>query len=450
MNRKLVFSILTLFLGITINAQELLTLQKCREMALKNNKEMAAALKQTQSADYTMKSYKANFFPNFALGGMGGYSNAKGDFALPLGQLPVSIPIVPGLTINHTFDIPDMNLNYKIKTFYTAGLSLEQPIYMGGKIISAYKMSKLGKEMAQFNENLTASEVILATDEAYVLLTKAREMKKVAKKYNNVLVELMKNVESAYQHGLKSKNDILKVQVKLNESELGIRKAENAIRLASMNLCHLIGKPLNSDVFLSDDLPGIAKHLDVMVTDISDRPEYNLLNRKVEIAKQQVKLSRSEMLPQIGIRGSYDYVNGLELNKQKVFDNAGFSVMLNVSVPIFHFGERQNKVKAAKMKLEQARLEQENLNEKMLLELTQAINNLDESKMEVEITDRSLSQAEENMKVSKSQFDAGLETLSEHLEAQALWQQAYATKVDAYFQYYLSYVKYLKAAGGLN
>ena len=101
------------------------------------------------------------------------------------------------------------------------------------------------------------------------------------------------------------------------------------------------------------------------------------------------------------------------------------------------------------MKLEQIRLEQSNLNEKMMLELTQAENNLDEAKLEAELADRSLEQASENQRVSKGQYEAGLETLSDHLEAQALWQQAYATQVDAHFQLYLQYVNYLKASGRL-
>ena len=40
-----------------------------------------------------------------------------------------------------------------------------------------------------------------------------------------------------------------------------------------------------------------------------------------------------------------------------------------ISIPLFHFGERSNKVRAAKAKLEQTRLQQQNLNEQMLLEL---------------------------------------------------------------------------------
>lgn len=445
MNKRLLCCILT-FCSLAVSAQEVLTLTQCRQLALENNKEMAVAAKRTQSAHYTMKSYKGNFFPNLAVNGTGIYSNTKGTLNIPVGD--VSIPILPGFT--PTLQFPDMSLDYKVKTFFMAGVSLEQPIYMGGKIISAYRMSKMGKEMAQLNEHLTASEVILATDNAYVMLVRAYELEKVAQSYHEVLVELMKNVESACKHGLKSKNDILKVQVKLNESELGVRRAENAIRLASMNLCHYVGKPLDSQIRVSDDLPAINEQLEYSLDDISARPEYNLLSKKVGIASQQVKLNRSEMFPQIGVRASYDYMHGLEVGGQNLFDDAGFAVLLNVNIPIYHFGERHNKVRAAKTNLELARLEQSNLNEKMLLELSQAANNLDEAKLESEISGRSFEQAEENMKVSKSQYEAGMETLTDYLEAQAFWQQAYATKIDAGFQLYLNYIKYLKAAGKLN
>ncbi|MBE6275483.1 MAG: TolC family protein [Bacteroides sp.] len=437
---------------LTNSAQEVLTLDQCREMALENNKRMAAANKQTQAAHYTMKSYRGNFFPNFTANGTGLYSSANGTFNIPGGNLPTFFPDANGLpTPNGGFAyFPGIDLNYKVRTVWMGGVQVEQPIFMGGKILAAYKIATLGKQMAQLNENLTATEVILETDHAYALMVKAQEMNKVAESYNAVLQELMKNVQSAYKHGLKSKNDVLKVQVKLNESELSIRKAENAFRLANMNLCHLIGKPLTETLTISDDFPVIEQHLEMQVNDISTRPEYNLLDKQVDIAKQKIKLSQSELLPQVGIRGSYDYVHGLKINEQTLFNQGNFSIMLNVSVPIFHFGERINKVRAAKAQLEQVRMEQADLNEKMYLELTQAANNLDEAKLQAALADRSLEQADENRRISKGEYDAGLEPLSDHLEAQALWQQAYETKVDAHFQLYLNYVKYLKAAGQLH
>ena len=444
--------ILLLFCAITLHAQELLTLDQCRQLALDNNKRMVAASRQTQAAHYTVKSYKGNFFPNFIASGTGLYSTADGTFNIPGGNLPTFLPDANGQpTPNGGFAyFPGIDLNYKVRTVWMGGIQVEQPIFMGGKILAAYRMATLGKQMAQLNENLTATEVILETDQAYALMVKAQEMNKVAESYHAVLQELMKNVQSAYKHGLKSKNDVLKVQVKLNESELSIRKAENALRLANMNLCHLIGKPLTETLQISDDFPVIEQALETQINDITARPEYSLLNKQVDMAKQQVKLSRSELLPQVGIRGSYDYIHGLKVNEQTLFDKGNFSVMLNVTIPLFHFGERINKVRASKAQLEQVRMEQADLNEKMYLELTQAANNLDEAKLQTALADRSLEQADENRRISKGEYEAGLEPLSDHLEAQALWQQAYETKVDAHFQLYLSYVKYLKAAGILT
>lgn len=149
-------------------------------------------------------------------------------------------------------------------------------------------------------------------------------MKVVADAYHTVLTELKKNVESAYKHGLKPQNDVLKVQVRLNESELAVRKAENAFRLATMNLCHLIGKPLTADIHVSGNFPEIEQGLEIQVLDITARPEYTILDKQVAIAKQQVKQNRSELLPKIGIKGSYDYVHGLELNDKNFLDNASF------------------------------------------------------------------------------------------------------------------------------
>ena len=358
--KKISILIGALICSLPLFSQEVLSLEQCREMALRYNKEIAASARQTESARYMVKSYKGNFFPNITAGGTGIYSSADGHYGIAGGNLPVFMPNASGQFLpNGGFAyFPGIDLKYKIGLVYMGGVEVEQPLYMGGKITAAYKMSVLGKEMAQMNETLTATTVILNTDKAYAQVVKAREMKKVADKYHAVLTELHKNVGSAYRHGLKPQNDVLKVQVKLNESELNMRKAENALRLATMNLCHFIGKPLIADIQVSGDYPEVKEDMMMQVSDITARPEYGILNKQVDMAKQQVKLNRSELLPKVGVKGSYNYIHGLEVNDETFLYKGGFSVLLNVSVPLFHFGERINKVRAAKAKLEQTRLEQ--------------------------------------------------------------------------------------------
>ena len=323
--KKKIIILTALLFSTGISAQETLTLEQCREMALKYNKEMAASAKQTESARYTARSYKGNFLPNFTLSGTGIYSTADGSLGIAGGNLPTFLPDATGqfLPNNGFAYFLGVDMNYKIGMVYMGGIQVEQPLYMGGKIRAAYKMSLLGKEMAQLSETLTAIGGHCETDQAYAQVIKAKEMKKVADKYNAVLVELKKNVRKRLQAWTKDlQNDVLKVQVKLNESELNIRKAGNALRLATMNLCHYIGKPLTSDIRTADNFPEVAQDIRLQISDISARPEYAILNQQVAIAKQQVKLNRSELLPQIGVKGSYDYIHGLEVNNQNLLIRA--------------------------------------------------------------------------------------------------------------------------------
>ncbi len=455
---KLILAFSALLLASSASAQEVLTLEACRQEALQYNKEMAASKKQTEAARHTMLSYRGNFLPDISASGSGLYSPTSGSFGMEGGNLPVfALDPTTGQALQ-TAQIayfPGINLDYRIGLVYTGGVHIDQPIYYGGKITAAYRMAQAGHRLAQLNEHLTSNEVIVKTDEAYALVVKAQELHEVALKYQSLLEELMKNVESAYRHGLKPKNDVLKVQVKQNECELNVRKTENALRLATMNLCHLLGRELTSPLTVETEypevevVPALYGHRGTYLLDISKRPEVGMLDEQVNIARQQVKLDRSALLPQIGVRGAFDYLHGLEVNDKNLIDKSGVSVLLNVKVPIYHFGERSRKVQAAKAKLEQTRLQQQDLNEQMQLELAQAANNLDEAHLEAELAEKSLTQAEENMHVSRSQYDAGLETLSDHLEAQALWQSAYATRVNAKFQLYLSSVAYRKAAGEL-
>ena len=424
--------LLVLCLPLTAVAQtDTLTIADCRRMALDNNKELSAARYSSLSAQYTAKSYRANFLPDISASGAGLYSSADGRVGL-LGY----------------------NLEYEIGDVLTGGLSVTQPIYAGGKITAAYDIARIGSAAAQTRQRLTTTEVIQQTDQAYVQLVEAQEMVKVARSNKTLLDELMRSVESAYRHGMKPRNDVLKVQVKLNEAELLISRADNAVRLASMNLCHYIGLPLDSPVAVGEAATDVSTDsltllTASMPTDISLRPEYTLTEQQVDMARQEVKLSRAELLPQVGIQAGYNYVHGGEINDHTLIDKGIFNAMLTVSVPLFHFGERYNKVRAAKAKLLMTQTEQQDLREKMILELAQATTNLDEACIEVDIARRSLQQAEENRRVSRRQYDGGMESLADHLEALTLLQQAAAQNVEAQCNLYIAYIAYLKAKGTL-
>lgn len=458
-----------------------LSLDSCIHMALANNHEVKSAGLQARQYRHTQKAYFANFFPNISASVRDIWSNTNGklgvsfDVAEAMSSAPAVLqhylvskhPEIAAAIMG--MDPIDIGIDWKVGNIFQADVTVEQPLYMGGKVSAAYRMAKLGRRIAEYNVELTEDEVVVATHQAYALLLHASQMLQVAQRYDSLLAKLMTDVTNAKKHGLRSNNDVLKVKVKKGESELHLRQAENGVLLARMNLCHQIGLPLNTpvevreldfvnaDVLAEDAAAGENKASNAPVAvsrasgdaTITARPDYAMLEQKTALAAQKVKLTRSEFLPQLGVMGMYSYQKGVKVMDRYLFHKPSFGVVVNLSIPIYHANEAYHKVRASKLEYERAVLEQQDLTEKMNLQLQQSANKLDESILELELTETALTSATENLHAQESAFRNGLGPVSDILEAQTLWQQAYARNVTAKAQLLVASVQYKKACGQL-
>ena len=444
--KKLIISVFSIIsLAFCANCEEL-TFEQCLDLAKENNLKIRSAEHLVKAAEYDFTSSRALFFPNITATGIAVYSAAKGTFSTPTFNLPVLNGT--GQYTGDFVNVPSLDIDYKFGWLFNGSVKIEQPVYMGGKIRAGYNIAKSAKELYLQNKRLTEADIILETATAYTNLVRATQMKQVALSYKTLLTELHSDVQKAFKHGLKPKNDVLKVEVKLNEAELNLRKAENACRLASMNLCHYIGRPLNDSITVSST--DIVHNQVQVSTDFSARPETQILDYKEYIAQQKVNIARSEYLPQIGLIGQYGYTDGLKLGGKKVLEDWNYLVGIQVSIPIYDFGHRIGKIRSAKEQLAAVKAEKDDTNQLLALSLHQAINNLDEAYLEVELAQSSVIAADENLRSSTKFYQAGMESLSDNLEAQTLWQQAHATLIEAQTSLFLRHIEYLRATGQLN
>ena len=160
-------------------------------------------------------------------------------------------------------------------------------------------------------------------------------------------------------------------------------------------------------------------------------------------------MARAELMPQIGLVGQYGYLNGVKFGGEKLLDDWNFAAGVQVSIPIFNLGAH-SRYRSAKMQYQQTKVEEEATLELLTLEATQAANKLDESALEYSLAERGVTSAAENLRVSGRQYEAGVETLSDYLEAQALWQQANQTLVEARINHFLRWIEYRKAIGAIE
>jgi outer membrane protein TolC len=462
-------SVSLLLLSINVSAQTPLNLEKCRKMALENNYRIANATVQQQKATYDYKAVRTNLLPNVSGYGYGLYTNKELAYSFKGAYLPTYVlnPLTGSLQPNLMLDqtgqmiigpdgnplfkeyamIPPMDLKVKLSGTFTTGIKLEQPIFMGFKILTAMQMAKLGTEMASNNIALNHDEVIIETDEAWYQLVKVNALVKVAGKYLETVTALEKKVQDAAGEGLVMNNDLLKVQLKANEARLQLSKAQNGRTLASMNLCNIIGLSTDEPVEVLDE----EFKLDETEINgsITDRPDYKLLEQQSELKRKQIKLIRSEFLPQAGVAATYGYMQGLKAGNTNLLQSANVAVIATVSIPIFHWNEAHYKVLSAKADLEMAENNRVHLNSMMHLEETKYRLSLQESVYQVQLSEKSLQQATENLKVTGDRYELGLETISGLLEAQTQWQKVSAELIEAQSDYSITRLHYLKSIGKL-
>ena len=83
----------------------------------------------------------------------------------------------------------------------------------------------------------------------------------------------------------------------------------------------------------------------------------------------------------------------------------------------------------------------------MMMDLQQQANEVDEARLELQLRKRNLDQCEENLHISHSAYSVGMETLSDLLTAQVLWQEAYAQLIESRYTAKVKMMKWRKAAG---
>ncbi|MDH7912931.1 TolC family protein [Winogradskyella sp. SYSU M77433] len=401
-----------------IAQDRLLSLEEAKSLALSNNKKIKKADKTIEAAKAAKSSVYASDKPFVEASGMGVH---VGD---PLNTL-----------------LPEF--------FANASLGVTQVIYAGGKINTAKQMSSTAVDLYTSQKELTDSEVLLNVETTYWQIINVKSKVELANKYKALLTELLKDLTNSYNAGIIYKNDVLRVQVQLNQAELDLTKAKDGLKLLKLKMAQLTGMP-NIDFLVKDTISNNVILLDEVSqsTAIDNRPEIKMLKKAVEIEELQSKILEADRKPTIGLNVSGIYANGKQINfTDGSNDLTSYYGLLNVNIPIFDWGSRKKKVKEQEFKVEAQKLELEETEELLSLQIQNAYLELQQAIQKVEITEKSLQQADENLRLNQDRFDVGTVTGKDVLEAQVLWQQAYSDVIDAKANYRINEANYKKAIG---
>ena len=300
--RKFTFAILLSGCVLAAHGQTVLTLDSCRALALRNNKQINVSRLGKEVAMNTRKAARTKYLPKVDV--LAGYEFTSRDINLlsnkqknllnnmgtnlgtqvsgdlqkgisekmtelvkqgaismeqaqqigammqqagaPVGQYAAGLGNTIGQQIVDAFRTDTKNV-------FGGAVILRQPIFMGGAIKAANAIADIMEEMAGNDESLKTQGTIYDIDKAYWTVVSLKHKQKLAYSYRDLVKKLDDDVKKMIRQGVATKADGLKVDVKVNEADMDITRVDDGVTLAKMLLCQLCGIPMTDKITLADE-----------------------------------------------------------------------------------------------------------------------------------------------------------------------------------------------------
>lgn len=441
------------------SSQQTLTLEECRNLAIQNNKELQMSGEKVKAANEERKAAFTKYFPQ--LSAMGGYMWNQKDINLldmdalsaklgsalgPLAQLPVFGQLMGGID-----DVQHLD----VQNIWVGGVSLVQPVFMGGKIVSYNQITKYARELAESMNDLQLQEVIYKTDETYWQVISLVNKKKLADAYVGLLRKMDSDVTAMIAEGVATQADGLSVKVKLNEAEMAQTKVDNGLALSRMLLFQICGLPLDEPLALADEnienFPVYSSDATANVNEaFANRDELKSLELAAKIYQKKERIVLADMLPNVALSANYLVTNPNAFNGFKNEFAGMFNVGVMMKVPLSGWWEGTYKRNSARAETRIQMLQLMEAREKVELQVNQSVYKVNEANKKLTASSRNMENAEENLRHANLGFEEGVIPALNLMEAQTAWVSARSSLIDAQIEVKLTEVYLSKAMGKLS
>lgn len=475
-------------------AQQVLTLDECRQMAVENNNSLKTAQQKIKVAGYDRNIALANYFPKITATGTYMYTSRdwklidddkaaviqnagttlQNDVTNKMMQIMSDKDVMTKYMTDAAFkklidglqttDIatPINAIGQHITDALTldmhnlcgAVVSVQQPVFMGGKIVASNQMAKYAEELAKSQYDAEHAQVLSDIEQAYWQIVSIAAKKNLAENYADLLRQMGKDVDALVAEGFATPSDALTIKVKMNEAEMLYTKATNGLALAKMLLCKECGLPLDSEITLADEtLDAIpVPQMSPVISDeevYAARPEIRSLDLAKKIYDKKVAVVRADGLPTVAVMANYAVTNPNVFNGFQNKFGGFFSAGVLVNVPIFHGTEAIQKTKKAKAEAALTQYRLDDAKEMISLQVAQLRQQEGEALEKLTMAESNLENAEENLRVATAGWNEGMIASNVVLQAQTAWLQAHSEYIETGVELQMCSVNLAKAEGRL-
>lgn len=397
-----------------IKRGEMLNLQRCIEIAIKRHPNIIAAMSTVDVNRSRIGQAQANYYPQ--LNWSSGYSRYS----------PVS------RTTSRSFDE------------YTSSATLKQNIYDFGKTATQVDIQRLNLNSSRLDLENTSEQLIINVKQAYYGLLQAKRNRDVALETVKQFEQHLEQARGFYEVGTKPKFDVTKAEVDRSNAKLNLIKAENALRIAKVNLNNTLGLPEAPEYEIEDNL--LFKKYEIPLEGAikrayENRPDLKSIITKKNAAESSIELAKKGYYPTLSGNADYNWAG-------ETFPlNHGWDVGVTVTFPIFSGFLTKYQVNEARSNLNVLKANEEALRQGIFLEVQQAYLNLHEAEERISTAEITVRQAEENLELAKGRYAAGVGNPIEVTDAMVAYSNAKTAYIQALYDHKVAQASLEKAMG---
>lgn len=412
-----------------------LTLAESIDTALKQSVLIHAAREGVRGAEAQQKEAFTGFLPRFSTSYS--YTRLNED---PYFVFPGAPPLIPA-----------GNMTTGTKDNYNWNVEARQPLFAGGGLLANYEASRLAADIARMEEAATVQDLVQEVKVSYFNILKSARILAVAKQSVEQLEAHRNMAQGFFDVGLIPRNDLLYAEVELANGRQFLLRAENGLEMAKAKFNTILRRAIDSPVEIEDILkqqPLETPLAACIAAALENRPEIRSSVLRVEQARSGVKLSQSEYYPNVSLVGNYaKYGDTANVSGSPYKPQENWTILAVANWNFWEWGKTKHRVDAGISRENRAADTLTNIREQITLEVKSAFLLLHEAERQLQVTKKTIEQAEENFRINTERYREQVGTSTDVIDAQTLLTKAKADHFNALGDFNINQARLERAMG---
>ncbi|GAA4739740.1 TolC family protein [Flavisolibacter ginsenosidimutans] len=329
-------------------------------------------------------------------------------------------------------------------------LNASMPIFSGFRIKYGIESAKYLEQAAKLDADNDKEAIVLNTIDAYNNLYKSKAVVDLVNENLQSARGRATQFANLEKNGILPRNDLLKAQLQVSNTELSLLDAQNNWKLANINMDLMLGLPETTELAIdsaslqtSVNLKGVEEYVQA---GLQNRKDLSALGYRKKAAATAIKISEGEKYPSLAVTGGYMAADIPGVLSVTNVINIGLGVQYSLS----SLWKNNSKVKQAEAREKQVAANEELLADAIRLQVNQAYQNYLSSNKKIDVHKTAIAQASENYRIVNNKYQNSLATTTELLDADVALLQARLNYAFAQSDAVVAYNRLLQSAGLLT